>query len=151
MEIYHGSYISIPVPEIKTGEFTKDFGDGFYCTGLKRQAEKWARRYDTPIVNRYDYQPNDKLKTLCFEEMTDEWLNFIVACRNGEPHDYDIVIGAMADDQRYNYVADFINGVLTREQFWVLAKFKYPTHQISFCTPEALKCITFKSYEEIAK
>lgn len=151
MEIYHGSYIAIPVPEIKTGEFTKDFGDGFYCTGLKRQAEKWARRYDTPIVNRYDYQPNDKLKTLCFEEMTDEWLNFIVACRNGEPHDYDIVIGAMADDQIYNYVADFINGVLTREQFWVLAKFKYPTHQISFCTPEALKCITFKSYEEVAK
>lgn len=151
MEIYHGSYIAIPVPEIKTGEFTKDFGNGFYCTGLKRQAEKWARRYDTPIVNRYDYQPNDKLKTLCFEEMTDEWLNFIVACRNGEPHDYDIVIGAMADDQIYNYVADFINGVLTREQFWVLAKFKYPTHQISFCTPEALKCITFKSYEEIAK
>ena len=151
MEIYHGSYIAIPVPEIKTGEFTKDFGNGFYCTGLKRQAEKWARRYDTPIVNRYDYQPNDKLKTLCFEEMTDEWLNFIVACRNGEPHDYDIVIGAMADDQIYNYVADFINGVLTREQCWVLAKFKYPTHQISFCTPEALKCITFKSYEEIAK
>ena len=91
------------------------------------------------------------LKTLCFEEMTDEWLNFIVACRNGEPHDYDIVIGAMADDQIYNYVADFINGVLTREQFWVLAKFKYPTHQISFCTPEALKCIMFKGYEEVAK
>lgn len=151
MEIYHGSYIAIPVPEIKTGEFTKDFGDGFYCTGLKRQAEKWARRYDTPIVNRYDYRPNNKLKTLCFEEMTDEWLNFIVACRNGESHDYDIVIGAMADDQIYNYVADFINGVLTREQFWVLAKFKYPTHQISFCTPEALKCIMFKGYEEVAR
>ena len=32
----------------------------------------------------------------------------------------------------YNYVADFMNGVLTREQFWVLAKFKYPTHQINF-------------------
>lgn len=38
-------------------------------------------------------------------------------------HDYDIAIGAMANDQIYNYVADFINGVLTREQFWVLARF----------------------------
>lgn len=149
MEIYHGSYMAIPVPEIKKGQFTKDFGDGFYCTELKHQAERWAKRYETPIVNRYDYQPNEGLKILCFEEMTDEWLDFIVACRNGEPHDYDVVVGAMADDQIYNYVADFMNGVLTREQFWVLAKFKYPTHQINFCTQEALKCIVFKGYEEV--
>ena len=104
MEIYHGSYMAIPVPEIKKGQFTKDFGDGFYCTELKHQAERWAKRYETPIVNRYDYQPNEGLKILCFEEMTDEWLDFIVACRNGEPHDYDVVVGAMADDQIYNYV-----------------------------------------------
>lgn len=149
MEIYHGSYMAIPVPEIKKGQFTKDFGDGFYCTELKHQAERWAKRYETPIVNRYDYQPNEGLKILCFEEMTDEWLDFIVACSNGEPHDYDVVVGAMADDQIYNYVADFMSGVLTREQFWVLAKFKYPTHQINFCTREALKCIVFKGYEEV--
>ena len=149
MEIYHGSYMAMPVHEKKKGQFTKDFGDGFYCTELKHQAERWAKRYETPIVNRYDYQPNEGLKILCFEEMTDEWLDFIVACRNGEPHDYDVVVGAMADDQIYNYVADFMNGVLTREQFWVLAKFKYPTHQINFCTREALKCIVFKGYEEV--
>ena len=141
--------MAIPVPEIKKGQFTKDFGDGFYCTELKHQAERWAKRYETPIVNRYDYQPNEGLKILCFEEMTDEWLDFIVACRNGEPHDYDVVVGAMADDQIYNYVADFMSGVLTREQFWVLARFKYPTHQINFCTQEALKCIVFKGYEEV--
>ena len=81
--------------------------------------------------------------------MTDEWLDFIVACHNGESHSFDIVIGAMANDQIYNYVADFMNGVITREQFWVLAKFKYPTHQINFCTSQALTCLTFKGYEEI--
>lgn len=63
--------------------------------------------------------------------MTEEWLDFIVACRSGQPHDYDIVIGAMADDQIYNYVSDYIDGTITREQFWVLAKFKYPTHEFS--------------------
>lgn len=151
MDIYHGSYMAVPSPEIRRGQFTKDFGDGFYCTELKRQAIKWARRYDTPIVSIYDYQPHTALKILCFEEMTNEWLDFIVASRHGEQHDYDIVIGAMANDQIYNYVADFMNGVLTREQFWVLAKFKYPTHQISFCTPQALQCITFKGYEEVKK
>lgn len=149
MELYHGSYMAIPFPEIIKGKFTKDFGEGFYCTELKKQAVKWAKRYDTPIVNIYDYQSNEVLNILQFESMTDEWLDFIVACRSGKPHNYDIVIGAMADDQIYNYVADFMNGVLTREQFWVLAKFKYPTHQINFCTSEALKCITYKGYEEI--
>ncbi len=149
MELYHGSYMAIPSPEIVRGKFTKDFGEGFYCTELKRQAVKWAKRYDTPIVNMYDYHRNDALKILQFDGMTDEWLDFIVACRSGKPHNYDIVIGAMANDQIYNYVADFMNGVLTREQFWVLAKFKYPTHQISFCTWNALKCITYKGYEEV--
>ncbi|WP_300795765.1 DUF3990 domain-containing protein [uncultured Bacteroides sp.] len=151
MEIYHGSYTSVQKPEIIKGKFTKDFGEGFYCTELKRQAEKWAKRYDTPVVSIYEYNPLEELNILCFDDMTDEWLDFIVACRSGKPHDYDIVIGAMANDQIYNYVADFMNGILTREQFWVMAKFKYPTHQINFCTPKALQCITFKGYEEIKK
>ncbi len=151
MEIYHGSYTSVQTPEIIKGKFTKDFGEGFYCTELKRQAEKWARRYDTPVVSIYEYKPLEELNILCFDDMTDEWLDFIVACRSGKPHDYDIVIGAMANDQIYNYVADFMNGILTREQFWIMAKFKYPTHQINFCTKKALQCITFKGYEEIKK
>ena len=149
MEIYHGSYTKILSPQILKGPFTKDFGDGFYCTEIRKQAQKWAKRYDTPIVNIYEYQPNNHLKTLYFKEMTDEWLDFIIECRSGESHSFDIVIGAMANDQIYNYVADFMNGVITREQFWVLAKFKYPTHQINFCTSQALTCLTFKGYEEI--
>ena len=55
----------------------------------------------------------------------------------------------MADDQIYNFVADFIDGVITREQFWVLAKFKYPTHQISFHTEKALATLTFLKAEEV--
>ena len=39
-------------------------------------------------------------------------------------------------------------GVITRKQFWVLARFKYPTHQINFCTREALKCLEYRGYEE---
>ena len=55
MELYHGSYMAIPSPEIIKGRFTKDFGEGFYCTSLKHQAEKWEKRYDTPVVNIYEY------------------------------------------------------------------------------------------------
>lgn len=89
------------------------------------------------------------LKILEFKDMTEEWLDFIIDCRHGKTHDYDIVIGAMANDQIYNFIADYMDGIITREQFWALARFKYPTHQINFCTPEALNCLEFISSEEL--
>ena len=55
----------------------------------------------------------------------------------------------MADDQVYNYISDYMSGVISREAFWELAKFRYPTHQIVFCSDEALKCIEFIGIEKI--
>ena len=150
MRVFHGSAIEVKEPEIRTGKFTKDFGEGFYCTKLKRQAKRWAMRKETPTVNTYEYTQDKTLSILDFKGMTDSWLDFIVDCRNGLPHNYDIVIGAMANDQIYNYIEDFIAGVITREQFWVLAKFKYPTHQICFATEASLKCLKFVESEKNA-
>lgn len=149
MTVYHGSYTTIEQPKIIRGKNTKDFGVGFYCTVIREQAERWARRYDTPIVNTYTVRMDTNLAILEFREMTEEWLDFIIGCRHGESHCYDIVIGAMANDQIYNYIADYMDGILTREQFWVLAKFKYPTHQINFSTPAALKCLEYVSSVEV--
>ena len=61
----------------------------------------------------------------------------------GKAHDYDIVEGFMADDTIYNYVQGFIDGKYSRAAFWELAKFKYPTHQISFHTVRALTTLRF--------
>lgn len=151
MTVYHGSYLAVKKPEILTGKNTKDFGPGFYCTIIREQAERWAKRYDTPMLNIYTVRMDTALKILEFKEMTEAWLNFIIDCRHGVSHDYDIVIGAMANDQIYNYIADYIDGIITREQFWSLARFKYPTHQINFCTLEALKCLEFKSSTEVTR
>ena len=148
MTVYHGGYQPIDQPEIRKERNTKDFGTGFYCTIIKEQAQRWARRYDSGIVSIYDVVMNMKLKIKEFKEMSEEWLDFIIECRSGKSHDYDIVIGAMADDQIYNYISDYMDGTITREQFWVLAKFKYPTHQIVFCSNEALKCLRYRGYEE---
>ena len=141
--IYHGSYCKIEEPKIIEGKYTKDFGKGFYCTILSEQAEKWANKYDTPVINMYEYNENNNLKIKNFTLMTEEWLDFIINCRSGKKHEYDIVIGAMADDQVYNYITDLINGTITRSAFWELAKFRHPTHQIAFCTEESLSCIKF--------
>lgn len=81
--------------------------------------------------------------------MTEEWLDFVVACRRGIKHDYDIVEGPMADDTIWNYVEDFVEGEISRTAFWELVKFKYPTHQILFSNESALKCISYKESEEL--
>jgi hypothetical protein len=149
MTVYHGGYQAVERPEIRVGKYTKDFGNGFYCTLIKEQAQRWARRYPSKIVSVYDVRLISGLSILEFKEMSDEWLDFIADCRSGKTHDYDIVIGAMADDQIYSYVSDYIEGSITKEQFWILARFKYPTHQIVFCTDEALKCLTYRGFEEV--
>lgn len=79
-----------------------------------------------------------------FEEMTDEWLEFVVDCRRGIKHDYDIVEGAMADDTIWDYIEDYMAEKISKAAFWELVKFKYPTHQIVFCTEDALKTLKFE-------
>ena len=53
MEVYHGSFTTVDTPHIIKGRYAKDFGVGFYCTQLKKQAERWSGKYDTPRVNVY--------------------------------------------------------------------------------------------------
>ena len=142
--VYHGSSQIVEAPEIRIAIFNKDFYFGFYCTIMRKQAERWATRYgQTGYVNLYEYCPDNNLKMLKFEKMTEEWLDFIAACRVGRAHNYDIVEGPMADDTIFNYVQGFIDGKYSRAAFWELAKFKYPTHQISFHTARALTALKF--------
>lgn len=144
--IYHGSNAIVEHPDICIRGYEKDFGYGFYCTNFEKQAKKWAlTKKGKHIVNLYEFTGYDGCKTKIFKEMTEEWLDFIVDCRRGVRHGYDIVEGPMADDTIWNYVEDLVSGEISREAFWALVKFKYPTHQIVFCTQKALDCIKYVS------
>lgn len=150
MILYHASNEIVEFPEIRKTKYTKDFSWGFYCTNNYEQAVRWANRGEgKPIINYYTYKYDDRLSILKFDTMTNEWLDFIAECRDGMVHQYDIVEGPMADDTVWNYVNDFISGRLSRKQFWVLAEFKYPTHQISFHTLSALNCLFFEKSEVV--
>ena len=81
--------------------------------------------------------------------MSEEWLDFIVECRSGKPHTYDIVEGPMADDTIYNYIQNYIDGKISRAAFWELAKFNHPTHQISFHTISALDTLKYIGSEVV--
>ena len=148
--VFHGSNVEVSKPKILQNGFYKDFGYGFYCTKLEKQAKRWAlTRKGNSIVNKYSYNENPNLKIKSFSEMTDEWLDFVVECRRGTLHDYDIVEGPMADDQIWNFVEGFIEGRITRTAFWELVKFNYPTHQIVFCTEEALKTLEYEGSDSL--
>lgn len=141
--IYHGSYMEIEYPDIRKHRFTKDFSWGFYCTEIQEQAEKWASKFNTSIVNVYKLKNIEELNVKIFEGYTDEWLEFVVNSRSGKIHDYDVVSGAMADDTIYDYIEAYLLGQMNKEKFFDLMKFKYPTHQISFHTIKALDHLDF--------
>ena len=148
--LYHGSQEIVEFPEIRLQRYNKDFYFGFYCTNIKSQAVRWAARFDGKgYLSEFEYTPDIKLNVRTFSDMTEEWLDFIIDCRRGKPHDYDIVEGPMANDSIFNYIQDFIDGKISRSAFWELAKFKKPTHQISFHTARALETLTFKTAYEV--
>lgn len=150
MLLYHASKEEVEFPEVRKTKYTKDFSWGFYCTNSYEQAVRWANRgKGVPVINTYNYVQDSTLAILKFEAMTDEWLDFIAKCRQGNLHRFDIVEGPMADDTVWNYVNDFLAGEMTREQFWSFAKFKYPIHQISFHTLSALNCLVFEGSEVV--
>lgn len=144
MLVYHGTNTIVTKPAIRVVGYNKDFGYGFYCTKLEKQAMRWAiSKRDPHIVCIFEYTPAPDLSIKVFPEMSDEWLDFVARCRKGYSHEYDIVEGPMADDEVWNYVEDFLSGQISREAFWELAKFKHPTHQILFCNDHALESLTF--------
>lgn len=60
--LFHGSYISVDSPLVKLGRTRVDFGQGFYLTKLRDQAQSWAEtiaerrgRGFLPILSSYTF------------------------------------------------------------------------------------------------
>ena len=79
MTLYHGSNVVVQNPRILTNGYYKDFGYGFYCTILEKQAVRWALlKRNKHVVNVYEYVKDEKLSICVFPQMTEEWLDFVV-------------------------------------------------------------------------
>ena len=57
---------------------------------------------------------------------------------------YTVIYTGTPSSTIFNYVQSFLDGEISRAAFWELAKFKYPTHQISFHTARALAALKFE-------
>ena len=65
--IFHGSNVVVEKPQIIVSGYYKDFGFGFYCTNIERQAKKWAlTKKGDSFVSVYNYLPIEDLKVLSF-------------------------------------------------------------------------------------
>ena len=111
MILYHGTNRDFSDIDLKKSKPNKDFGQGFYLSKEFSQAMEMAKtkvdQMDSgqPIVQTYevDDREMDGLKVLRFDSYTEDWAKFILLNRNNsEPaaaHDYDIVIGPIANDK----------------------------------------------------
>lgn len=69
MILYHGTNTIVRHPEVRVSGYNKDFGFGFYCTQIERQARRWAltkrtRHIDLQIIlwiMRNKYFPDEEI------------------------------------------------------------------------------------------
>lgn len=139
MIIYHGSYMELPKPDIFHSRKAVDFGQGFYTTPLYKQAEKWCRRFkdrrQPAIINRYTFDETafEKCRVLRFDHYSEEWLDFILACRREEDSSgYDIVMGGVANDRVFNTIELFFDGLLDKKEALKRLRYEKPNFQIAF-------------------
>ena len=136
MILYHTSNVEIPHPDIKFSRNHLDFGKGFYLTTLKQQAINYGQRFlrkgDNAIMNVYELDNNlEGFSRIFFEVYDGQWLDYVTACRKGQPHPaYDIVEGGIADDQVFDTIDLYFSGIYNREQTLNQLQYKYPNHQM---------------------
>ncbi len=111
MKLYHGTNTDFAEIRLEKSKPYKDFGQGFYLSPDYRQAEDMAcikteqLEYGEPLVQTYEIGDEDlsTLKVLRFDAYSEEWAKFILLNRNNSQpapaHDYDVVIGPIADDK----------------------------------------------------
>lgn len=111
MILYHGTNDDFGEIDLRKSKPNKDFGQGFYLSHEYTQAMAMAKtkveqlETGTPTVLTFevDDEAMAGLKVLRFDDYTEEWAKFILLNRNNaspEPaHDYDIVIGPIANDR----------------------------------------------------
>jgi hypothetical protein len=155
MKVFHGSYVAIDKIDLNRCEVGKDFGKGFYVTMYPEQAKIWAIRKGKEkrtesAVTEFEFDDDIcrimKLKVLHFENYNYDWLDFVVLNRKNlkekQIHDYDIVEGPVANDRINRQIDDYIDGLISNEQF-LNELIYYPSHQICFCTIQSLQALSF--------
>ena len=152
MILFHGTNIDIETIDLSRSLNHKDFGKGFYLTDSRktaiRMATKKARLFGgkaTLILYEFDEAAlHSDLKVKVFpEKATVEWFLFVDANRdreNQQPiHDYDIIVGPIADDGVVVQITNYRQNIFTAEQAAIGLQDKFLDQQYYFGSEKALR------------
>ena len=148
--------MSIDEIDLKRGRRGKDFGQGFYLSTDRSQAQMMAERtvdreesgeatvttylFDDSIL----FKPSD-LKVKVFEGYSIEWAEFILMNRRNktyEPvHDYDIVYGPIVDDKVGLQISRYQLQYIPMDELIRQLSFIRPTFQYFFGTERAIRLL----------
>lgn len=156
IELYHGSNIEIENIDFHFCKPNKDFGKGFYLTDIFQQAVDMAKRRTSivgsgsPTVTTFFFNENHltdgTLNVLLFENPTREWAEFILSNRNSYKnafhHNYDIVIGPVADDGVVFQLDRYLEGIITIDELVKQLTYRKLNRQYFFGTEKAINLLS---------
>ena len=153
MILYHGTNAIIENIDLSQSRVGKDFGLGFYLTPddqvAHRQAERKFEQFGEGEVSVYKYFVDDDAltvaNTLRFDGYTLDWARFVLNNRKNrtriQAHDYDIVIGPIADDVVGYQIRRVEEGIISEEQFLEEIKYHTITIQYLFATQKSINLL----------
>jgi len=157
MRLYHGSNVAVEQPKLIHQSRGLDFGAGFYLTSSETQAQRFSKvvfnrnrstAAGVPTVSVYEFdfeEASKKLAVLRFDGANISWLHFVLENRlksySGEH--YDIVTGAVANDDVMPTIQALMGGFLTEEAALVALKTKKLVDQFCLKSEAALGFLTF--------
>lgn len=161
MRLLHGSNVEIVQPNLRKCQSKNDFGRGFYLTPQWQRAYMMAKRRagrdgGEMVVSAFLFYPEQALKkglkVRDFKGFSAEWSKFIILNRSDEAfsHDYDVVIGPVADAfvdkeierHKQKYGTRYLDTEALLDFAEHVSQFGNQYVQYCFCTNEALKLLT---------
>lgn len=156
MIFYHGSYMIVEHPDLAKCRKGKDFGQGFYVTTSRAQAERFTKTsikkavFDGEIskntnigyVSKYRVGNIEDIKIHVFEEADAKWLHCVIGHRKknimqdeiDKWKDFDIICGKIANDNTNLVLTAYMDGV-----YGEIGSERADKIAIDFLEPENLK------------
>lgn len=158
MILYHGSNVIVDQSKLIRQNRYLDFGFGFYTTTNREQAVNFAqkvtdrRKMGEATLNIYSVNEAvafQECKVLQFDSPDEAWLDFVAANRQGtyQGEKYDLIYGAVANDDVYRTIALYMTGVLDKEQTLSSLKIRKLFNQLVFATEKSLQYLKFEGRE----
>ena len=176
--LYHGSYCEVKEPDLAKCAKRKDFGQGFYLTTSKEQAESFLRTSIAKAIatgtieegqkfgyiSTFELKLSGNLETHIFENADVDWLHCIAAHRKKkmfieverEMARYDIIAGKIADDATNATLTAYLAGAFGTAGDKVADDFcirqllpNKLKDQYCFKTEAAIECLKFVKGEKI--